>query len=192
MKIVVIFDLEFTAWPGSMAHRWSRPGEFREVVQIGAVKADAATFEPVDAFVALVKPRLNPLLSSYFEELTGITNAQVASKGLDLVDAYRAFMDFAAGAPLVAFGRDDLVLEDNMKLYGRSDMPAMRGFVNIRPWFVEQGIETRGLHSCDIASAVGASFVGRRHDALDDSRSIALAIATLLARGACNPLIGEG
>ncbi len=37
----IIFDLEFTAWEGSVAHRWSRPGEFTELVQIGALKIDA-------------------------------------------------------------------------------------------------------------------------------------------------------
>ncbi len=34
----VVFDLEFTAWERSVARNWSRPGEKKEVVQIGAVK----------------------------------------------------------------------------------------------------------------------------------------------------------
>ena len=36
---ITIFDLEFTAWECSMARHWLTPGEFKEVVQIGAREA---------------------------------------------------------------------------------------------------------------------------------------------------------
>lgn len=187
MSDAVIFDLEFTAWPGSMEHRWLRPGEFREVVQIGAVKVDTARFVQKAEFNALAKPRLNPVLSGYFEELTGVTNAQLAREGADFVDAYRDFVAFADGDPIIAFGRDDLVLIDNLALYGLPVLPPLPAYSNIVPWLVEQGIDPRGLHACDIAQACGASFEGRRHNALDDAKSVARGIAALLARGARNP-----
>jgi len=67
----IVFDLEFTAWQGSVAHRWSRPGEFTELVQIGAVKVDVASLNVVDEITVLVRPRINPVLSDYLVELTG-------------------------------------------------------------------------------------------------------------------------
>ena len=187
MRFVILFDLEFTAWQGSMEHRWLRPGEFREVVQIGAVKVDAASLEELDSVDILVKPRLNPVLSSYFEELTGVTNERLAASGVDFAEGYRAFIRFADGAPLAAFGRDDLVLIDNLKLYGLKGEPHLPSYINIVPWLVRAGVDPRGLHACDIAEASGATFEGRRHDALDDARSIALGIKTLVARGFPNP-----
>jgi len=187
MAHVVVFDLEFTAWPGSMEHRWLRPGEYREVVQIGAVKVETAGFNEVATFNALAKPRLNPHLSRYFETLTGVTNVTLARDGVDFDEAYRAFVAFADGTQICAYGRDDLVLGDNLKLYGLRAMPPLPPYTNIVPWLVDQGIDPRGLHACDIASATGADFDGRRHDALDDARSVALGIATLVARGAPNP-----
>jgi hypothetical protein len=57
---ITVFDLEYTAWECSMARQWMTPGEYREVVQIGAVKLDADTFAEVDAFDVLVRPRINP------------------------------------------------------------------------------------------------------------------------------------
>lgn len=192
MRCAIVFDLEFTAWPGSMEHRWLRPGEFREVVQIGAVKIDATTFAEIDTFEVLAKPRLNPVLSSYFETLTGVTNAAVAERGIDFADAYGAFLRFADGAPLVAYGRDDLVLIDNLKLYGLNDEPALPPYRNIVPWLVDAGIDTRGRHACDIAEATGAKFEGRKHDARDDARSVALGIKTLVERGAPNPFAEFG
>jgi len=189
MPHAVIFDLEFTAWSGSMEHRWLRPGEFREIVQIGAVEIDVATLAETREFNVLAKPRLNPVLSPYFEQLTGVTNAKLAHLGVDFAQAYRAFVAFAGKAPILAFGRDDLVLIDNLKLYGLREDPALPPYTNIVPWLVEQGIDPRGLHACDIAHAAGASSDGRRHDALDDARSVALGIAALVARGARNPLL---
>ena len=190
MTYAVVFDLEFTAWPGSMEHRWLRPGEFREIVQIGAVRVDAATFAPVGEFNALVKPRLNPVLSSYFENLTGVTNTALAERGRDLAAAYRSFLVFVGGSPLMSFGRDDRVVQDNLRLYGLTDLPPLPACTNIAPWLGEQGIDPRRLHACDIARAAGAEFSGRHHDALDDAHSVAIGICTLVARGARNPLIG--
>ncbi len=93
---LTVFDLEFTAWEGSMAHHWLRPGEFKEVVQIGAVRLDGKDLSVIGEFDILVRPRINSELSAYFEHLTGITSAEVAAKGVDFADAYARFADFAA------------------------------------------------------------------------------------------------
>jgi inhibitor of KinA sporulation pathway (predicted exonuclease) len=137
----------------------------------------------------LAKPRLNPVLSPYFEELTGVTNRALAERGVDFEDAYAAFVAFAGGMTIAAFGRDDLVLIDNLALYGVRGAPPLPPYRNMVPWLIEQGIDPRGLHACDIAQSAGAAFVGRRHDALDDARSVAAGIVSLIARGAPNPFL---
>ncbi len=185
----VLFDTEFTAWEGSMANRWLAPGEFREVVQIGAVNVDAATLATVAEFDVLVRPRFNPVLSGYFETLTGIANAQVEARGIDFRDAYDRFVAFVGDDTMAAFGRDDLVLIDNLALRGIRDAPPLPSHRNIAVWLRENGIHTQGLHACDVAEACGAPFEGRKHDALDDSRSLAAGIRALVARGATNPFV---
>ena len=35
---MVVMDLEYTAWEGSLERGWSKPGEAREIIQIGDVK----------------------------------------------------------------------------------------------------------------------------------------------------------
>lgn len=185
----IVFDLEYTAWQGSMARRWMAPGEYREVVQIGAVKVDAASFSIRDEFQILVRPRINAELSDYFVQLTGIGNDVVMRDGIDFPQAYRAYVEFADGAPMFAFGRDDLVLKDNLRLYGIADAPALPCHINCVPWLLAQGIETRGAHACDVAKLCSVPFEGRAHDALDDARSVARGIAGLIARGAPSPLL---
>ena len=184
----IIFDLEFTAWAGSMASRWTRDGEYTEVVQVGAVKLDAESLKIVDEFAMLVCPRINPVLSQYFIDLTGVTNEMLAARGVDFITAYRAFLDFAAGNHIWAFGRDDLILAGNLKLYAWSTLP-VPPYSNALPWFAEQGVDLRGKHACDVAEATGSDFVGHKHDALADAHGVAAGFKTMIARGAPNPFL---
>jgi len=185
----VLFDLEFTAWEGSLGRGWNRPGEYKEIVQLGAVKVDAGTLKTVDELNLLVRPRINPVLSDYLVRLTGVTNEAMAKRGVDFAVAYRAFLDFVGDGTIAAFGRDDLIFEENIRLYGLAmKTPPYR---NVIPWFAENGVDLVGKHACDVAAAAGAPFEGRAHDALADAQSVALGIATLIARGASNLLLDE-
>jgi inhibitor of KinA sporulation pathway (predicted exonuclease) len=185
----VIFDLEFTAWEGSMESRWTRPGEFTEVVQIGAVKLDAMSLKEVDSFDMLVRPRVNPVLSEYLVALTGITNEAVARRGVDFITAYRAFLDFVGDARTWAHGRDDLILADNLKRYGWERALPLPPYANAVPWFTAQGIDLNGKRACDVAELAGAVFAGRKHDALCDARGVAAGFAALIGKGAPNPFL---
>ncbi len=167
-----------------MAGRWGAPGEFKEVVQIGAVRFDRDSLAVTASFDCLVKPRINGVLSDYFERLTGMTNARLAKEGVDFENAYRRFIEFAQGDAIASFGRDEWVLEENIRLYGLKEMPPLPLFLELRDWFDRQGIDPKGLHSCDIGPMLGIPFEGRMHDALCDARSIAAGMAVLMRRGA--------
>ena len=181
---LVIFDLEFTAWDGSLARHWLGPGEFKEVVQFGAVRLRGEDFSAAESFDCLVRPRINSRLSDYFENLTGISNDRLLGEGVDFELAYRRFLAFAGDAVLAAFGRDDWVLEENIRLYGLKDATHLPPFMNLRDWFDARGIDTSRLHSCDVGPLLGVPFEGRPHDALCDARSIAAGMKVLINRGA--------
>jgi inhibitor of KinA sporulation pathway (predicted exonuclease) len=180
---ITVFDLEYTAWECSMARQWLTPGEFREVVQIGAVRLDADSFAVLDEFDVLVLPRINPVLSPYFEKLTGITSRKIARDGRDFAAAYADFLAFAGEGPIAAFGRDDRALQDNLRFYGMTGAGALPPFYDLRGWFAVLGVDPRGMHSCELAPALGMAFRGQAHNALDDARSVATVMAVLAARG---------
>ena len=184
LRTITIFDLEYTAWECSMARRWMTPGEFQEVVQIGAVKLDGESLAPMGELDLLVRPRINRELSPYLTNLTGISNADLAARGMDFVVAYDRFLDFAEGGTIAAFGRDDHVLIANQRLYGIAGARPLPAFQDLRRWFAALGIDPRGLHSCDIGPLLGVPFQGQTHNALDDARSIAAGMAVMAARGA--------
>lgn len=183
-RALVVFDLEFTAWEGSLRDHWLAPGQFKEVVQIGAVRLGPDSLAVAESFECLVKPRINPRLSDYFQHLTGITNARLVEKGVDFETGYRRFVSFAGQDMIAAFGHDEWVLEDNVQLDGLKNMPPLPPFLELREWFDRNGVDPRGLHSCDIGPKLGVPFEGRTHDALCDARSIAAGMAVLIRRGA--------
>jgi inhibitor of KinA sporulation pathway (predicted exonuclease) len=184
---ITVFDLEYTAWECSMARHWLEPGQYKEVVQIGAVKLDGRDLSILGEFDLLVRPRINPVLSPYFEALTGITNAEVAARGVDFADAYARFAHFASDGPIMAFGHDEWILEENLRLYGITEFPALPRFADLRSWFAACNVDPRGMLSCEIAPSLGLSFQGRAHNALDDARSMALSMEEMVKRGAVRP-----
>jgi len=169
-----------------MARRWLAPGEFKEVIQIGAVRV-TSDFSLIETFECLVRPRVNPVLSRYIENLTGISNAAVAARGLDFAEAYERFVAFAGSLPLLAFGRDDLILRDNLRLYGLTSASAMPPVVDIRRWLIANGIDVKGMHACDVGPRAGVAFDGHTHDGLADALSVAAGIRALMTQGAPRP-----
>ena len=184
---ITIFDLEYTAWECSMARHWLEPGQFKEVVQIGAVRLDGKTLAVLDEFDLLVRPRINPVLSPYFEKLTGITNDVVTARGIDFAEAYRRFADFAGDDPICAFGHDEWILEENLRLYGITQFRTLPRFSDLRSWFAACNVDPRGMLSCEIAPSLGLAFQGRAHNALDDARSMAASMEEMVRRGAVRP-----
>ena len=89
---VVVFDLEWTAWEGSRERNWSGPREEREIIEIGAVKLDGANgLTDIVRFENLVRPTLNPIVSSYFTDLTGITQTLIDNEAMPFRDAITLF-----------------------------------------------------------------------------------------------------
>ncbi len=180
---LVVYDTEYTAWEGSLAAGFSRPGEHREVVQIGAVRLDTADgLRETGALSLLVRPSRNPILSAYFIELTGLTQHRVDSQGGPFVDALGGFRAFCDGARMVlANGTDDEVIAENCRLNGLPppDLP----FVDAGPWISGRLGEPRHVASWSLAGRLGLDLDVVAHDALDDARVIAAALRRLLGIG---------
>jgi len=187
MDHVILFDTEFTAWRGSMARGWKGPGEHQEIVQIGAVRLDTQELKELASFEVLIRPQVNPVLSSYFVELTRITNERLDREAVSFGEGLSQFIGFAGTDPCFCYGRDDLVIARNAALCGRPDLWRQPPATNLRLWLERVGVPLSGVHSGALAAHVGAAAQGRIHDALADARSLAEATRFLVSRGAPNP-----
>lgn len=180
---VVVADLEYTSWQGSQERDWSRPNEHREVVQIGAVRLDAGDgFAERDAFEALVRPTVNPELSDYFIQLTGIDNAALAARGVTLEAALIDFAGFTDGAIILSNGADVEVVTESCGLIDIANPLPQADWFDIGP-ALEVFLGRKRAGSAEIPALLGLPVDGPAHDALADARAIAAGLRHLRTLG---------
>jgi hypothetical protein len=118
MTEIVIFDTEYTTWDGARDRGWMGDNEYRELVQLGALKVDWPSGNVIDSLDILVKPVRNPKLSAFFTELTGITQDVVDRSGIAFDDALKIFFDFCGvDTPTLCYGNDFCILAENVALH---------------------------------------------------------------------------
>ncbi len=181
----VIFDTEFTSWPGFRDRGFKEPGRYREVIQIGAVKIDIGDgFREMGACAILVRPTVNPILSDYIQDLTGITQAMVDEDGATFTDGLSDFLDFIGddARAVMAYGTDVEVLFENCRL-NDLPLPALPPSVNVREELVALGLVDHEVFSSDLPEHFGLAADFPKHDALGDARAIALALRHLRENG---------
>lgn len=88
----VIFDTEYTTWEGCLQNGWTN-GKKKEIVQLSALKV-TEDFEIIAQFNQMCIPTINPILSEYFINLTGITNETVQKNGVSFAELYADFKAF--------------------------------------------------------------------------------------------------
>lgn len=174
---VIIYDTEFTAWPGSAENAWSREGEYREIIQIGALCMDFVNKREVRRMNLVVKPAINPQLSEYIIELTGVTQGRLDNEGIPFADAIAMLHEFSnyGEYPLMSYGRDFEVLLENARL---SSVVLSKDFdfYNLAPMFRALGVDTKKISSGLLHKHFGLDQSGSTHDALYDASSLAMSL----------------
>ena len=183
----VIFDTEYTSWKGCQENGWSG-NQKKEIVQISALKV-ADSLEVVAEFNEMCKPVINPVLSDYFVNLTGITNEQIANKGHLFADVYNKFVEFVGNYVCYSHGwggdyftkSDGYIIEENTNLYSLPITDNILTYRNIAPVFQKlykkHNIPVTSQSSGQIAEILGLkpkmqSLGLNPHNALFDVYSI--------------------
>ena len=190
---VVVYDCEFLTAPGAPQRFWCGPTDPDPLtIQIGALRLSLAPpfalSEPLGWYVTPLdrdgaRIPLHPLVT----QLTGITEGRLDREGMPLAGALSALDAFAEGAPLLAWGKDELLsLAASLFVEGLSSpIPASR-FRSAVPLVVQAGepVETvERLRSHTICAHFGLPEAGPAHDARGDAASVARALQHLLASG---------
>jgi inhibitor of KinA sporulation pathway (predicted exonuclease) len=193
LSTFVIFDLEFTSWPRALEQNWSAPGQLREIVQIGALRL-REDYSVVEEYEALVRPVINPQLSTYFTELTSISQGAVDQYGLSPAVALGDFLGFCQDQTVLSYGNDMVVLGENMgwvRARGEEIKHSFlaASFLNIRPWLNTVAPVTTSANVGRLWQVLGLPkpAAGHEHSALFDCHSFAAAIRYLCNAGASLP-----
>ena len=179
----MVFDLEFTSWPGSNARNWSLPNEDREIIQIGAVKIKTTgDMREVDSFKILVRPLKNPILSDYIVNLTEITQEKVEKEGILFPLALSRFINFIGEHPIdiLSNGGDEEVIEENCQIHNIPFLSIFKKSTDLKIYFSEVlGISRKNCTSGMLPELFGLNNHEKQHDALGDARSISQALRYL-------------
>ena len=169
----LVVDLEATC-----DDRNTIPRDESEIIEIGGVLVDGATFRAVGEFQTFVRPIVHPKLTPFCTELTTITQADV--------DAAPTFP--AAAARLAAFGKDTVFCSwgnyDRNQLTADAQrhgvpMPLPGEHINLQNKLAKL---VGRLGNREALSRFGMTATGTYHRGIDDARNIARLLPFALGR----------
>jgi len=170
-----------------------KTSEFQqEIIEFPAVLVNGRTCEIEDEFRLYCRPVINPLLSDFCTDLTGITQDDVDKAPL-FADALLSFNEWITQKKLgtkysfaiVTDGPWDMgkFLQDQCK-FSQVEFPAYCCYwINIRKTF-SNFYKIGKIPLNAMIHLIGKEFQGRAHSGLDDSRNIAAIVQRLLKDGA--------
>ena len=180
-KEFIIVDTEFTAWEGSMQRNWQRPNEYRELVQISAIKIN--NLEITDSINIYIKPTFNPKLSDYFTNLTGITNEIIDEKGIDVYSAIKTLHKFCGRNEVFSYGNDWEIIYENLHLNLIEEKVLyfwQARWHDVCDFFAQYNVDTQKYTSGTVYKISNKCYHADVHNAAWDTQSIFIAIKFLL------------
>lgn len=188
--LFIIYDTEFTAWEGSMARRWSEPWEHRELIQLAALKIEVRNTgcQTLESFSRHIKPTINPSLSQYVMDLTGISQTLIDQNGVSFSAAIDDFAKFCQGddVKLASWGNDQKVLAENADLNDITLDPKLLDHIDLSVPF--RKLKQFNFQVCSglLHKQVGLPMTGHIHNALHDVNSIVATLDFLLQENLIN------
>lgn len=183
--MIVVYDLEYTSWEGSLPRNWNGKNEYREVVQISCLRADnLESFRDIRIMNRFVKPVRNPKLSQYFCDLTGISQDKVEKEGVTYQNGFIDLKNVAINQIYCCWGNDLDVLAENHMLNGISQnaFEEFKSF-DIREVFSSFGVSVDEYTSGTIYRAFDYEnselLPGKVHNAVSDVWSIYIGLRRL-------------
>lgn len=198
MKHALVFDCEFLTAEGSPSRFWCGPYDPDPVVaQIGVAKIGLeGDFPLLDTLRLYVIPRDRHgqqfTLDPFFTKLTGIAEDDIKQEGLSLNEALKRTKNFASGARLWSWGKDEFnMVAISCYVEGLAPPIPATQFGNACALLLKAGMpyedikKTRSNRLADYFKIDHPSLQG--HDALDDALSVAYVIQALLQREILRP-----
>lgn len=172
--MLILMDLEFTCWEGSLASKWEDPVRPPEVLAIGLAVYDLDRDEVGLQYRSWVRPAINPELSAYCCELLGVSQDEIdraRTLGEVVVDVADWIGNCPGAAPTCSWGNDRRFLAADVTRQRCRDPFFERPHINL----MERTRAMLGWHDVmfldrDAARAeLNLPPGGRRHQALDDA-----------------------
>lgn len=164
----------------------------QEIIEFPVLKVNGHTFDVESTFHEYVQPRVNPVLSSFCTELTGIIQDMVDDQPFfeDVLQGFDRWMSEnnllgpSAKFTFVTFGDWDLLkmLPSQCTYFGIRVPEYMTSWINLKKAFSEvTGYWPKSLPQT--MELCGMQPIGRHHSGIDDCRNIAAILKWLAQKG---------
>lgn len=174
---IILVDAEFTCWEGSLASGWSDPAYPAEMIEIGMIAYAPTSHTELASFSSLVKPRMNPVLSTYCLDILPILQSEVDTapnfeQVMDELD-YWIKQHAEPDSPTAAWGTIDRSHTKNQaKRHGIPDSFGSRPHIQVDELVkAALGIVTR-IEREDVRNILNIEPISGRHRALADSADL--------------------
>lgn len=171
----VIADLEATCWEGCKTADM-------EIIEIGAVLLDGASFQPLSEFDCFVRPVIKPELTTFCLELTGIRQNQI-DKARKFPDAFSYFLGWIGPEPFKLCSWGDFDYEIFILEGQRHDMSFpdnFAGHINLKELYARAYDTKPSIGLREAMRKLNMPFEGRLHRGIDDAWNIAKVAQTML------------
>ncbi|MEM7244136.1 MAG: 3'-5' exonuclease [Acidobacteriota bacterium] len=156
--------------------RGTVPRHEMEIIEIGAVRVDGTTLEPIDDFAAFIRPVRHPRLTEFCHGLTTITQEQVdaAPSFPAVAESLRAWVEERPGrAVFSSWGDYDRKQLAQDCAFHSVASPLPEEHVNLKALFAERRGLRRGVGMGKALRMMDLPLEGTHHRGIDDARNIA-------------------
>jgi inhibitor of KinA sporulation pathway (predicted exonuclease) len=171
----LVIDLEATCDDREAGNgRGAVPPNEMEIIEIGAVLADAESLDPVDEFQTFIQPVRHPVLTPFCTKLTSIRQEDVRNaRGFrEAIADLERFID-GRDALFCSWGDYDRKQFEQDARFHHVNLPFGGRHLNLKKKFTEQLGEEKRYGMAGALARVGLPLVGTHHRGIDDARNIA-------------------
>ncbi len=173
----ILIDLEATCWERNEKNKHP----YSEIIEICAIAINAS-FEIIDEFSELIKPKVEPELSEYCIELTGITQQNIDS-ARSFEEVIKSFDDWLFKLEkkdnpikMIAWGNyDQILLRKNLLMSNATGevRKYYKRFINLQARFEKlKHISDGNCKLTKAMSIIGQSFEGKEHRGMADAKNM--------------------
>ncbi|ACL76534.1 3'-5' exonuclease [Ruminiclostridium cellulolyticum] len=177
--MLIFVDFEATCWDKN--EKYKQP--HAEIIEIGAV-ATGKDLKEIGKFSAVVKPTIEPLLSDYCKELTGLSQTDVEN-GIEFNRAIDLFYQWIiqyqdTDTPILyTWGNyDGFLLKRNLRRHRNKNKDFLKiiqkgGVANLQEKFLE--FTKLPCSSCSLTKAlqiIGEDYRGIKHRSINDAANM--------------------
>lgn len=134
----------------------------------------------LDSFDKAIRPQINPELSDYIIDLTGLSQERISEAG-NFESVLKEFLDWSQAFTLYSYGNDLDIVQRNIELYNSDITLTEDRFNDIRDIFLSNGVPVDEWNSGNIAHYFDPEKeLLRQHDACNDARNMTEAVKMMI------------